>query len=589
MKNNNYFFHSFREVYHNGKVFFWLYIIKTVLATIKVYISAWFSKRLFNEILLGIELGQTTSILMGMVLTVISIDVIYALTNLIIDYFSEKSALVYNNTFTVKNSQKCSRLKYQYHDDPNGKNEVRQFLNDGRSVVNVYCQSVNLLFTVVSFFVSLFIGLKFSVLVTIISLIAAFPSFFIRKKNKSADYELEKDLNLTDRIIDYFKNVCTGKAFYKEIHTLGAVPLFFDKLTEFQQIRTKKRMALRKTKILRELLLLFAYSVVNIIINVYIILFIVIKKLTVGDYTYYTAIINNLKNSSDSLVTTVNDLCIALQKAKNYFLFYNNLDNEYLPGTKPMPDQIDSIVFSNVSFKYPNTDNYVLENISFEVSGDQKIALAGVNGAGKSTIINLLLRFYEPSQGEILVNGCNVRYYNLEEYWAVFSCMFQQTNLYNMTLRENLLLGNNSKFNMVDNHALLSFLRAMGVNSVALDDLERQVSKQFTDDGLILSPGQAQKINVARTLLTDNPVVVMDEPSSSMDALTEDIIMDRIFSFSRKKMIFFISHRLSNLKKVDKIVFLEGGRLIESGSHDKLMELKGRYFELYEKQAKKYN
>lgn len=588
MKRIKFLFYSFKEVHLNGKAFFWLYILKTILSTIKVYISAWFSKKLFNVILYGITLGEITRQLISLVIIVISIDIIFALINLITDYYSEKSALFYNNAFTLKNSQKCSRLKYQYHDAPTEKNQVKQFLNDGKSIMNVYCQTVSLLFTLISFITSLFIGLKFSIIVTIFSLIVAFPSFFIRKKNKNADYQLEKDLNLTDRIINYFKSVCTGKAFYKEIHTFGVIPFFLDKLTEVLNQRTDKRISLRKTKMLRELLLLFVFSIVNIVINLYIIIFIIIKKLTIGDYTYYTTIINNLKNNSDSLVTSTNDLFISLKRAENYFEFFNNKENEYDLGTKPMPERVDSILFSNVYFKYPNTDNYILKDVSFEVYENEKVALAGVNGAGKSTIINLLLRFYEPTQGKILINGCDVRYYKLDEYWKYFSCMLQQSNLYNISLRENLMLGNIKRLNTLDNTALCSLLCSLGLNNITSEDLNRYISKQFYDDGIIFSPGQAQKINVIRTLLANNSIVVLDEPSSSMDALTENMIMDTIFSFSENKMIFFISHRLSNMKKVDKIVFLDGGKVLETGTHESLMNLKGKYSELFEKQAKNF-
>lgn len=233
-------------------------------------------------------------------------------------------------------------------------------------------------------------------------------------------------------------------------------------------------------------------------------------------------------------------------------MFLNNVENEYVLGSQPMPKVIKNISFSHVYFKYPNSKEFVINDVSFEVNENEKIALAGINGAGKSTLINLLLRFYEPTKGQILINGSDIRVYNLQDYWSCFSCMFQHSNLYNITLRENLMFGTLDKIGFVNNDALCTFLASLGIN-ISSDFLNRQISKQFYEDGLIFSPGQSQKISVVRTLLNDAPVVVLDEPSSSMDALTEDSILETAFAFSKSKILFFISHRLSNLKKVDKI------------------------------------
>ena len=211
---------------------------------------------MFDELLNNISLGSVSKLLFLLTLIIISIDVVFALINIIIDYYSENSAIIFNNIFTLKNSEKCSRLKYQYHDDPNDKNNVRQFINDGKSILNVYCQSVSLIFTTISFVTSLVICIRFSIVITVFSLVASLPAFFIRKKNQTAFYELEKDLNLTDRIIDYFKDVCTGKQFYKEIHIFGVKSFFFDKLTDFLQQRAHKRITLRKKKMVREIVLL---------------------------------------------------------------------------------------------------------------------------------------------------------------------------------------------------------------------------------------------------------------------------------------------------------------------------------------------
>ena len=192
------------------------------------------------------------------------------------------------------------------------------------------------------------------------------------------------------------------------------------------------------------------------------------------------------------------------------------------------------------------------------------------------------------ASGQILINGKDVNIYNLQEYWSFFSCMFQQSNLYDISVRDNLLLGYLAKGTTVDDSAICCFLASMGIN-ISVDFLDRNVGKQFYKDGVVFSPGQSQKINVARTLLYDAPIIIFDEPSSSsMDALTEDSVLESAFSCTESKFLILISHRLSNLKKVDKIIYLDRGKISEIGSHEDLMANHSQYFDLYIKQSNKY-
>lgn len=588
MKKTNFILYAFREVFLNGKAFFWIFIIKTIIAMGHFFLSVYLSKSLINEILNAILTRNINDKLLVLAISILLIETILAFINLILNYYAEISATKYNNAFTIKISQKCSRLKYELHDSPKDKNEIKQFVQDSKSIVNLFCQTVTFFSTIISFLISLIISIRFNVIITIISLAVALPTFFIRKKNKLMDYDLEKTLNSTDRIIDYYKSMYTGQWVYKEVHLFGAIPFFDTLLKGALTNRLEQSVSLKKAKTKREIFLLLIYTSVNIAINLYVIISVVLNNHTIGDYTYYTSIINNLKNNSDTLVTTFNEIFISINKVENYCIFLDNISNEYDIGSEEFPGEIESIEFVNVSFKYPNTNNFVLKNISFSIKKGEKIAFAGINGAGKTTIINLLLRFYEPTFGKITINGINIKCFNIEKYWRGFSCMFQQSNMYCLTLRENLLLGNLPKLNHIDDRALISFLSHMGMD-IPVNVLNRMVGKAFDENGLIFSPGQEQRLNVVRTLLNDRSrAVILDEPSSSMDALTEDSILETTFEFSQNKMLIFISHRLSNLKRVDKIIFIEDGNITEIGNHNELIDNKGKYFELYNKQSNKY-
>ena len=587
MKRFKYLKQSFGVVYRNGKVYFWLYIISNLLTASRVYISAWLSKQLINGLLDGLNTHEIDKKLIIWAVLIVINDILYNGVNIIVSAFSEISLSKYNDYLSVECAQKQSRMKFEMFDNPVMQNTIKQFILDSQGMLNTFCQFVTLLISLASFVVSLIISLRFSVLVTLVSLMIALPSFFIRKKNRESDYTLEKELNLTSRIIEYFFNINTNRENYKEIHLYGARPFFFDLLKQRLKERLDKRILYKKAKMCREAILLIVFSVANFIVNLYIVLFVVMKNLTIGDYTYYLSIINNFKNNTDTIVTSINEIIISLKKAENYYDVLNSKNNEYKIGEREVCQEITEIHFLNVSFKYPSSEQYILKDLSFKIRKDEKIALAGLNGAGKTTIINLLLRFYEPTAGKILINGIDIKEYNLYDYWKYFSCMFQNSMLYNVSLKENILLGKHNKSIPNDEECILKAADKIGL-SISSDYLLFPVNKQFFQDGLVFSPGQIQKLNILRTIIKEASIIIFDEPSSALDAATEDIIFNELLSASENKTMILISHRLSCLKDVDRIIFLENGQIVEEGNHMELIQNHGRYYELFTKQSQKY-
>lgn len=275
-------------------------------------------------------------------------------------------------------------------------------------------------------------------------------------------------------------------------------------------------------------------------------------------------------------------------------VFINNLRNfleyeEKIPQDQDgeLPDKVfESLEFRNVSFSYQ--DEGTIQDLSFAITRGQTAALVGHNGAGKTTIIKLLLRLYDPTDGVILYNGKDIRTYNLKAYRELFATTFQDFMIFGMTIRENVLMGRH-----YDNEAelVVKALKRAGVYEKVeslKDGIDTMMTKEFDEDGVVLSGGQSQKIAVARTFVKDAPMKIFDEPSSALDPIAEYELFQSIMKEGKDHTMLFISHRLSSVKNCDKVFMLEKGHLIEEGTHNELIAANGKYAAMYKKQAMNY-
>ena len=275
-------------------------------------------------------------------------------------------------------------------------------------------------------------------------------------------------------------------------------------------------------------------------------------------------------------------------------MFINNLRGfleyeEKLPedhdGEIPDPD-FRSLEFKNVSFSYK--DKKIIHDLSFKINKGEIAALVGHNGAGKTTIIKLMLRLYDPDSGTILYNGKDIKTYNLKAYRDIFATTFQDFKLFGMTVRENILMGREYEN---DGELVREALKKADVleRIEAMDDgIDTVMTKEFDEDGCVLSGGESQKVAVARTFLKEAPMKIFDEPSSALDPIAEYELFDSIIGEGTDHTMLFISHRLSSVKNCDKVFMLEKGTLIEEGTHRELMEKNGSYAAMYRKQAMNY-
>ncbi|MDR0949147.1 MAG: ABC transporter ATP-binding protein/permease [Lachnospiraceae bacterium] len=268
------------------------------------------------------------------------------------------------------------------------------------------------------------------------------------------------------------------------------------------------------------------------------------------------------------------------------FLDYEATIPEDQGGILPST-QIDSIEFRDVSFAYQE-GKPMISHVSFRVYGAKTVALVGHNGAGKTTLIKLLLRLYDPTEGEILLNGVNIKKYNLKAYRDLFGVAFQDYKMMAFSLRENILMGNRPGD---ETQVVNSALQKAGVYERVLrfeNGLDANLTKEFDAAGEALSGGETQKIVVARAFAKEASILLFDEPSSALDPIAEYELYESIRKERGGHMVFFISHRLSSVKDSDVVWMLQNGEIIESGTHETLMKQKGVYADMYQKQAVNY-
>lgn len=284
----------------------------------------------------------------------------------------------------------------------------------------------------------------------------------------------------------------------------------------------------------------------------------------------------------------------SLVKAFKNGLFVENLrgfleHKESIPedyaGADP-GDSIGSIEFRDVSFSYK--DEPVIRHLSFEIRGGQTYAIVGHNGAGKTTVIKLLMRFYDPDEGEILLNGRNIKEFELRKYRELFATAFQDHQIFSLSVMENVLMRKGSGG---DEEQVAQALKLAGIYDKVTSlpkGMHTILTKEFAEDGAVLSGGEYQKIVVARAFVKDSPCKVFDEPSSALDPIAEYELFENILESGKEKTMLFISHRLSSVQNADWVLMLEHGSVAEEGTHAALMQKRGAYADMYEKQAVNY-
>lgn len=310
---------------------------------------------------------------------------------------------------------------------------------------------------------------------------------------------------------------------------------------------------------------------------------------SIGNVVKFAGSITNIMTSVQSMGRQYKELALTARREAST-LEMLSVGDEMYKGKLPVEKRLDNqyeIEFRNVSFKYPGSEQYALKDFSLKIRVGERMAIVGMNGSGKTTMIKLLCRLYDPQEGEILLNGVDIRKFQRDEYMGLFSVVFQDFGLLSMPLGQNV-----ASSMEVDKKLAMECLKKAGLSERVEQlpkGLDTYLYQDIADDGVEISGGEAQKIALARALYKDAPFVLLDEPTASLDPLSEYEIYSSFDAITGDKTAIYISHRLSSCRFCDDIAVFHEGRLVQRGSHEELLkDEKGKYYELWNAQAQYY-
>lgn len=387
---------------------------------------------------------------------------------------------------------------------------------------------------------------------------------------------------------NYLRNVTTSFDTAKDIRMFGLKDWLTDKIRELKKERIEAQKNNAKawliTSSVSYILLAFSQAAVY----GWLIYKTVRGEMTIGNFSLYLGSSIAFYSYINSLLQGVTSLLECSRQVDDFrsFMEFGN-DNTDNGETVPHFESYE-FEFRNVSFKYPKAENYALKGLSLKLKAGERLAVVGLNGAGKSTFIKLLLRLYEPTEGEILLNGVNIKKYSKKSYYSIFAPVFQDVELFAFPLGENVSMNTPEE---TDNAKAEKCLVDSGFGD-KLKELPNGISTEMLkiihDDGVDLSGGEKQKLALARALYKDAPVVVLDEPTAALDALAESRLYNDFDKLIGGKTAVYISHRLSSTQFCSNVAMFKDGEMVEYGTHESLLKQNGAYAEMFRIQAQYY-
>ncbi|MSU03493.1 ABC transporter ATP-binding protein [Tissierella sp. DSM 105185] len=482
-------------------------------------------------------------------------------------------------------------MDFLYTEDPDTLNDINIALDTVQNPMSgvgiVILKLFSILGSIIGFFGFVTIIFRLSPVILMILILTVLLSYLIMVKAKQYERSRKDDLYKEKRESIYSSSTLSDFQFGKDIRVYGLKNILFSKKVgsdkRLLEITKEIQNQIFKSSTLDGILFFIRESV----IYSYLIYKVIYGNLSISDFVMYSVAMNSFAIWMDTTMKDISIIRIQSLYIGDFREFLNKKEPKKIlnPINIPKTEKY-KIEFDNISFKYPNSERYIFKDFSLVINPGERLAIVGINGAGKTTLVKLLTGLYSPNAGEIRVNGININKFNKEEYLDLLSVVFQDIKIFPFNIRENI-----SFSNTFDEIKLNESIEQSGLKD-KIQSLEKGVEtnmlKILDEEGIELSGGENQKLAIARALYKNGKILIMDEPTASLDALAENRLYESFDKLISGKTAIYISHRLSSTRFCDKIAFIENGQLQEYGTHDELMKLDSLYANMFNIQSRYY-
>jgi len=524
------------------------------------------------------------------VATEIALNVLLGLMTRAIDYSDSLLANRYTQHVSVRVMEQASQLDLTTYENPlfyDRLERARVQATDRLAMIQQMGRLFQQIITTLTFSVALVLASPWLVLLMAIGVL---PSFIGETHYAFLGYAKNFRQTPAKRQMDYLRQVAGSREGAKEVKLFGLNKFFTNRFQAIANQIYKEDVALSRSKLIVGGLLGVIGTLGYYGAYVYVIWRTLHGAYDIGYFTFLTAAIQQASSNLQQVFSTASGIADQALFLTDLIAFFDMKPTvQSNPNGLRTPQPIRrGFEFRNVSFAYPGTDRTVLKNFSLTLSPGERIALIGENGQGKTTVVKLITRLYDPTEGQILLDGIDLREYSLEDLHSHIGVIFQDFMRFEMTARENISVGRVDRpHQQADIESAAHKSLADTVVSKLTGGYDQMLGRRF-EGGVELSGGEWQKIALARAYLRDAQLLILDEPTAALDARSELEVFERFAELTEGKMALLISHRFSTVRMADRIVVLEGGRLIEEGNHQQLMARAGVYAGMFEMQAASY-